>query len=122
MAHRAREARVSDQITDALAAIGETAIWWREQAEAMERQRDQAFEDRAAAEAALAEVTARADRLAVEVSELRAAFIQHRTATHIVAPKFCHICRESDAVLAKTITLTYLARGIQQFPPAAGEE
>jgi hypothetical protein len=66
-------------------------------------------------EAALAE--SEADR-----ADLRAAFIKHRTATHIVAPKFCHICRESDAVLAKTITLTYLARGIQQSAPAAGEE
>jgi hypothetical protein len=50
--------------------------------------------------AQLAEVTARADRLAVAVEELRAAFIQHRTATHEVAPKFCKTCRESDAVLA----------------------
>jgi hypothetical protein len=50
-------------------------------------------------EAALAESTARADRFAVEVSELRAAFIQHRTATHEVEPKFCKTCRESDAVL-----------------------
>jgi hypothetical protein len=58
------------------------------------------WHDRAvAAEAALAESTARADRLAVENAELRAAFIQHRTATHEVAPKFCKTCRESDAVL-----------------------
>jgi hypothetical protein len=47
----------------------------------------------------VAESTARADRLALEVSELRAAFIQHRTATHEVAPTFCKTCRESDAVL-----------------------
>lgn len=33
--------------------------------------------------------------------QLRAAFIQHRTTTHEVAPSFCKTCRESDAALAE---------------------
>lgn len=51
------------------------------------------------------EQRARADRLVVALAELRAAFIRHRTATHRVAPTFCHTCRESDAALARALSV-----------------
>lgn len=49
---------------------------------------------------ALAASEARADRLAVALEAMRAAFVKHRTTTHEVKPHHCVTCRESAAILS----------------------
>lgn len=49
----------------------------------------------------LAAGAARIGELEAAGKALYVAFVSHRTATHVVQPKFCQTCRESDEALAR---------------------
>lgn len=63
----------------------------------------------------IAVLTARVQELEVAGADLLAAFVRHRTATHVTKPHYCETCRESDAAMAR-------ARAALAAPPTAERE